>query len=123
MTESRTGLLKNLIWEEGGGQSWFELRKACLPYLIVPITFKSRAGLHSSICESLSLQKSAAFWPPWPSKTAKQALDEAPWKQSLTKNYRKTIRLVLARKALSWESFPQCVVKGGREAFSNFYFS
>ena len=43
--------------------------------------------------ESLFLQKSAAFWPPWPSKIAKQALADDPLKPSLTMNYRNDCRL------------------------------
>ena len=64
---------------------WF--RRDDLPYLVDSIALVVIPGWASSIYASLSLQNSAAFWPPWPSKTAKHPFAAYYRKQSLTKNY------------------------------------
>ena len=85
-SERRRGLTK----EEKG-------RKECLPDLQVLITFVSRFFSDSSMSDSLFLQKSAAFWPPWPSKIAKHALADDPLKPSLTENYSERAKIRICR--------------------------
>ena len=96
-----------------------------LPCLTEPMTLVSISSCRSSISARCRRANSAALWPPWPSKTAKQALYGLFLKFSLVINYIHTRKLWLVSQSdmkccekdchmtkAAWESWAHYIKKG-----------
>ena len=68
------------------------------------MTLVSSSGCCSSIGARCRRANSAARWPPWPSKTAKQELKVLPLKFSLVMNWTDTQLLVRLNSHKAWKA-------------------